>query len=482
MHRVDPKHRRAAILRAFAYALTLVLSVAATVVLLYVALGYRLDRTNGHVVRSGLLLVDNQPESAAIYVNNKLKDESTPGRFVLPAGSYDLKLARDGYRDWTKSVTIAASGVREVDYPMLIPNNLETHKLFDVTAPELVTQSQDKKLLLTHVANQATFELIELNVKESKRTTLTLPPAVVRENGQAGAFTLIEWALDNKHVLLDQTLPSGAHQYISLDVTKPESTVNISTLYGQNAPEAIHYVGSNTAKIYGLKAGTLSSYNLEKVETTTILNNIRSYQPYANDTVLFDRISEQNQIEDGIWKDGDSVVVHRANNTGAASLLKYAKYDDHFYFVVAEPANNVVTIYRDPLKEPVIAKQLPLVTLPFADAKKVDFSGSSEFVLIQNGKSLLVYDFNDFRQFNYALGFELAPAASTHWVNGTHLTVQAADGANYLFEYDGQNQQMLLSSKVGNGLFFASNDKAFYRFINAPSAVSFESTELVVKK
>ena len=103
MHRVDNKRQQAAILRAIGYAVTIFLTATTTAILLYVALGYRLG-SSGHVVKNGLLLVDNRPQSAQVYINGEQKDSSTPSRFVLPAGNFQLDLKLDGYRNWTKQV------------------------------------------------------------------------------------------------------------------------------------------------------------------------------------------------------------------------------------------------------------------------------------------------------------------------------------------------------------------------------------------
>ena len=480
MHRVDPKHKRAAMLRIVAYSITLILTVITTVLLLFFALGYRLGGS-GNVVRSGLLLVDNKPEAAAVFINNESKDGSTPSRFVLSAGRYNLALKRTGYRDWSKQVSIAASGVREVEYPILIPNKLSSKSVLQSVAPSFVTQSPSRKFLVTHTPNQTAFSLIELDPESPKQTELAFSNVINRENGSVGTFKLIEWALNNKQLLLEQTLPSGAVHLISFDITKPDEAVDITDLYGSQAPSDIHYVGGNTEVVYGIKDGMLSKYSLTQAQQTLVLRSVRSYQPYSDDTVLFERLTATQKSEVGILKDTTQTVIHTANDSGAV-LLKYAKYEDHFYYVVAEPKNNTVTIYRDPLKHPILAKQLPFITLTFENAQKVNFSGSSQFVLVQNGKQLLTYDFNDFRQFGYTLPFDPAPNTYAEWINGTHIASQAADGMNHLLEYDGQNQQQLLASRTGLRLYYGEDYQTVYRMIDSGTNVSLEATSLLVTK
>lgn len=479
MHRVDPKKRRAALLRYAAYALTLILTTVTTVVLLYVALGYRLDRESGHVVRSGLLLVDNTPEAAAISINNELKDNASPGRFVISAGSYDLKLTREGYRDWSKRVQIAASGVREVKYPMLIPNKLESLALGTLGHPYLVSQSQDRKLALLHAANQPTLTLLTLDPEKFEPVSLPLSGAVRRENGNPGTFRVIEWALNNKHVLLEQTLPSGLTQLLSMDVTKPAEAINVSSLYGQDAPSDIHYVGGNTGLVYGIKDGTLRRYRLSEKETSPLLENVRSYQPYADDTVLFDRQARSGNSEIGIWKDEAVRVVQTTAGGQAPALLKYASFDDHQYFIVAVPGGDRVIIYRDPLKNSARVKQTPFISLTFANPQKIDFSASSQFLLAQNGKNFVVYDFDDLKQYKGALPFGLAPGSGLSWFSSHHLQAMKADTSVVMMDYDGTNQQELTGTSAGSRLLFSNNYQYLYRFTGSNAQTSFEAVPLL---
>ena len=106
MHRINKKRKRVIVLRTLAYGAILLLSSITTAVLFYVAQGYRFDGINGHVVRTGLLLVKNEPEAAEIYINGKLEDASAPGRFVFSAGKYDVSLRKSGYREWKKNVSV----------------------------------------------------------------------------------------------------------------------------------------------------------------------------------------------------------------------------------------------------------------------------------------------------------------------------------------------------------------------------------------
>ncbi len=483
MHRVNQKRRQAAILRFIAYGVIIALSVVTTVVLLYVALGYRLDRRSGHVVRSGLLLVNSKPEAAAVYIGNEQKVDATPGRLVLSAGSYDLALKADGYRDWSKRVQVAASSVREVNYPLLIPTTLSPRQVISsMGTPTLVSQSQDRKNLVTFTNDQSVLKLTVLDPQEPKQTDLPLGAMFTKENGQLGTLKVIEWALNNKQLLFEHTLPSGKVELISFDITKPEGAVNITNLYSDQQITDIHYLGGEAKFVYGLTGTTLKLYRLSEAESETVLQNVVSYQPYGDDTVMFTRSAANNMNEVGIWQDKVVTVIESSVDSAIKPELSYARYDDHYYFVIAYTNGKKVTIYRDPLKKPILAKQLPFLTLEFDAPQRLKFSDSAQFFTVQNGNRMLTYDFEDKLQYQTTLPFELAPDTALTWADSNHLQATAADGTVYLFEYDGQNQQALVPTRSGTRLYFAPNYQYTYRLFDGDAGARLEVVSLVSGK
>jgi len=463
MHRVNKKRAKTLTLRFTAYAITLLLTIFTTAFLLFVALGYRFNGKDGDVVRSGLLLVDSKPEAAQIFIGDELKDNAAPGRFILQNGKYNLGLRREGYRDWKKNVVITPSGVTEVNYPILVPQKLKpvsTGETFE--APSLVSQSNNRQYLLMHASDQPAMTLLKLGKDTPEATKLTLPSAFIREDGKTGTFKLIEWALDGKHVLLEQTLPSGTKQLMSFDIGKPADAVNISSLYGVEAPTDIHYVGGNTDYIYGIKDGLLRKQSLKTASIEIIIKDIRSYQPYGDDTLLYEAISPDETIKIGIMKNDSSRTIKKNLSPSIKHHLKYAQYDKHYYLVVAEENGSNVTLYRDPLDAPDSVKLTPFIILQFENTSRLTFSDSSQFIFAQNANKALSYDLRDLRPYRVQLPFSLAIGSTFEWIDGFHLKVFAEDGTGYMLDYDGQNLQGLVNVGASKELYFAPNMRSLY--------------------
>ncbi|HET7827603.1 MAG TPA: PEGA domain-containing protein, partial [Candidatus Saccharimonadales bacterium] len=112
MDYLDPKHRRAYHLRLYlGYFLVAVVIGLATYIITAGLNGYGLNVKTGQIVQNGLLFVGSQPAGAEIFLNGQDQNTTSPSRLILPAGRYNLKLTKAGYRDWSRSFTLSEQSV-----------------------------------------------------------------------------------------------------------------------------------------------------------------------------------------------------------------------------------------------------------------------------------------------------------------------------------------------------------------------------------
>ncbi len=478
MHRVHVNKRQKLILRFVAYGVISVLTVITTIALLYVALGYRLGKS-GEVVRSGMLLVDSKPESVQVRINGEEKDSSTPSRFVLPAGTYQLNLQRDGYRPWNKTVDLGVSAVREVYYPRLLPLKLTPRSLTKVTAPDAISQSPDRKLIFSYSAQEENPFLITLNgAKVPEIQPLALPAGITRENGLLGSLQPIEWSDDNRHVLTLQSLSAGKKRLLSIDVGRPERSLDITTLFNNKIPSDPHFVPGTTDEFFAIQADQLNRYELSGNKTTPLLKQVKSYTVYNKNTVSFARLSDDKKaIEYGVLNNDGGVVVARGSVKAKNPLTSYDEYDNHVYLTVGSASDARATIYRDPLKKPILIKQLPYAYIKLPAIESLELSDDNQFLLARSDQKVVVYNFDEALQYTFTLPKK---TTTVDWLDGWHLQVKTEENKTYLTEYDGQNIQELIDAPLGNVMF--SNDiKFLYRFDTEKKVTNLQVIDLVVQ-
>ncbi len=468
MHRVNFKKRQKLILRVVSYGLLCVLTLVTTAVLLYAALGYRVAR-NGEVIRSGLLLVDSKPVSAGVFLNGEDKNDETQSRFVLPVGDYKLELKRDKYRGWSKNVEVETSAVENIHYPLLVPETLQPENVAQLPLPDMASQSLDHKRVLTHQRTEALLQLIELDPQKPVVKTLAVPSGFT-----AGSLQVVEWSLNNRFVLVNQTLADKTVRLLRVDVEKPQESIDITSLFN-TTPADPHFRGTEVNSLYGREGSNVRQYEIAQREVKTLISDVVQYAPFGKDTLSFVRRNKKT-LEAGILKDGKATIVHKTTYKKGAAWSRYAAYDGAHYLALQLPDEKRVTIYRNPVSAPVLEEQLPYASLPLANVELLNFSDNSQFVLAVSGTQLAVYDLFYDRKFQFSVSKE---ATEIVWADSHHLLVRSKDGNTQLMDFDGKNRYELLKTSVGT-LLFSHDYKTSYRFLKDGSKANLQASAMVV--
>ena len=76
------------------------------------ARGYRLNLRENTINPTGLLVLKSDPDGAQIFIDNELKS-ATNTTMSLPPGTYDVRIEKEGYISWIKTLEIKAEIVTE---------------------------------------------------------------------------------------------------------------------------------------------------------------------------------------------------------------------------------------------------------------------------------------------------------------------------------------------------------------------------------
>lgn len=98
-------------------------------VIIFYSFGYRIT-SDFKVVKTGGIFISNNESGASVLLNGKLKksagllDKNMLVQNIKP-GSYTVRVEKEGYRQWTKTVKVQEQLV-EVCFPLLVPSELES--------------------------------------------------------------------------------------------------------------------------------------------------------------------------------------------------------------------------------------------------------------------------------------------------------------------------------------------------------------------
>lgn len=454
-------------------------TIITTALLLFVALGYRFDNNRGEVVRSGLLLADSKPVAAQVTINGEDKKDETPSRFVLPAGRYALSLAADGYRQWNKTVNLLASSVENAYYARLIPEEIRATALGEVPAPQLISALPDRTGWLLYASNQTAPTLLRVDNDAYTAATLPLPTSFVRNSaGRLGELKVVDWSSNSRFALVQQRV-NGQIRMLVLNIGQPNRSVDVTKVFGTAISEKLEFDGERDDQLVGLVKQSLREYNITRGTSRELLSRVQSYGVFDDELIGFVRKNATgSQYEAGVLNGTEPTVVHRAPIAGGASVVALGEHRDATYLAVQLPAEPAITIYRNPLKQPILSEQLPFSALRLKDATKLSFSSNFQFLLAQKGSSLAVYDFEHSRQYAPKLPTD---SSSLQWLDSHHLLYKNKTNQNFMMDFDGANKYELMRSRYGSVLF-SENYEWLYRIHTVKSKVKVEAAPLIVAR
>ncbi|HXR49683.1 MAG TPA: PEGA domain-containing protein [Verrucomicrobiae bacterium] len=477
MDYLDPqKELRHRIILLVGYVLIAIAITIGTLILVYEAYGFGLGK-NGNVIQNGLLFFSSQPHPANIYVNGILAKSQTNTRLVLPENIYHVTLTRSGYRPWQRTIELLGGTVEHFDYPFLIPAKLTTKKEQPYNgAPGLMTQSPDRRWLLVQTPGSMTsFEMYDLTTSPLKTpATFSLPSGILTKATTNEKWQLDEWADDNRHVLLEHDY-DGKSEFILVDRTNPDQSLNLNTTLATNPPE-LKLVNKKYDQyyLYTPTTGDLQTATLASTKVAPALQHVLAFQSYGSDTILYvtNNGASPGKVLIKLQSGGQTYTLHSLP-AGTNYLVDLTKYSGTLYVAVGAGSENKVYIYQDPIGQ--LAAQpkqalVPAQVLRVNNPNYVSFSTNAQFIVAESGTHFGVYDIENQKGYQFTTNLPLdTPQIHASWMDGDRLNY-VSGGKLVMLDYDNNNRQTLTTASSNYVPAFPPN----YHFVYAvaPSAAT----------
>ncbi|MBI1952322.1 PEGA domain-containing protein [Candidatus Saccharibacteria bacterium] len=482
---LDPRKRRQHDLKLMiGYGLMTIAIGLTSVILIYGAYGYGINTKTGAIIQNGLLFVDSQPSGASIFLNNKRQSSTTAARLVLPAGNYNLTISKEGYRDWSRKFTLTEHSIERFTYPFLFPAMLTSQniKLYP-SEPQIITQSPDMHWLLVQSPSadpaNFVFDMYNTGKIDQPPTQLTLPTSVLTVAGAKHSLSVVEWASDNNHLLLKHSY-LGGDEFIIFDRLNPASSLNVSRAFGAAASKMnLRNSKIDQLYIYNQADGSLSLGDIAKTSVQPLLSQVLAYKAYGSDLISY--VTSQNadagQVMARIWENGKTYPLFTFP-AGAKYFVDAAQYSGHWYYAAGSDTANRVNIYKDPLsgiKDPLIAKAIPMIALSDSGITTLSFSDESRFVGVEAGQKFGIYDIETQSRYQYTLAAPLA--GEMHWMDGSRL-IGLSGGSLLVMDYDAINQQVLIPTINSDKVYFDKSFTQIFSLAATDGGITFQHTDL----
>ncbi len=458
---LDPRRKRAHRRRLFlGYALMSIVVALGTMIVLYLAYGFDIDRKTGNLIQNGIVFVDSKPQGANIYLNEVEQGSRTDTRMVLPAGTYTIRIEAEGYRHWERTFNLSGGQIQRLVYPLLLPNNLETSDVqqYDLL-PGFATQSPDRRwVLVQRPTTTYQFDVYDLNNPEANPKSIVVPPNILTDPSAESSLSLVEWSNDNRHVLFKRTY-GAITEFLMIDREQPSESFSINKTFGIS-PEVISLRNKHYDKFYYQTEvpGVLRIADLgNKTISAPVLENVIDYSTYGDDIIVY---ATQEDVEPGKTDfrilEGDKTYVLKTIKESNNYLMDVSKYDGEWYYVVGSSSENITSVYENPLSALKNQTKTPLLItalMRLDNPQFVSFSANTQFIGVQSGNEIVTLDLYENHQYRLKLDQQIPTAQQIKWMDG-HRYIYTVDDQSYIVDFDGSNVQTLVTSRLRSGPFF----------------------------
>ncbi|MFH2061424.1 MAG: PEGA domain-containing protein [Candidatus Beckwithbacteria bacterium] len=176
--------------------------ISGTLLAIRIAKGYRPSIANKVFEGTGLLSANSFPRGASVFINDKLTT-ATDDTINLPPGEYRIKIAKDGYIPWEKTLILEPELVTQTD-TRLFPSVPDLKPLTFTGASNLTPSPDGQKIAFT-VENATTSDKNGLYIIDllDRPFSLNSDPRQITRNSQKFDYSLAKftWAPDSTQII-----------------------------------------------------------------------------------------------------------------------------------------------------------------------------------------------------------------------------------------------------------------------------------------
>ena len=436
----------------------MVLAVVITVIILaFLVSGYWLN-SDFKIERNGLLQISSVPTGADVYIDGESAWlQRTNTSKILSSGEHTIKLAKDGYDTWAKTINISEGLLYRIHYPRLFLQNRSSQKVFDVTSATLSTVSPDHNSLIL-INNTTKWEVINLSnetIKPEKLDISTVFPGIsMADSADTGLFTgeilNISWDHDSNHALFK--VQSGEEiEWILLDVKDPSRSINLTREFGSNFTK-VQIIDNNSNSLLAIQNNNLHKIDLpSKSLSAVLINNIVNFDHY-NTEIIF---SAQNDNPSdtpyyiGLLRLGDNKISTVTNTSTPAKVVLSKFYDDKYITILQD---SQVSLYKKDNFE-----LIQTFNLSFSP-NTLEVGHDGEFIIMSADNQIAALDME-------AISVAEWQAEGSHfdWIDND-MFYSVSDGNLIVYDFDGLNRRIIANNVSSHFPAAITNNKWLYYF------------------
>lgn len=479
----------------------LVIVVVATLA----AMGFFIS-SEGGIEQSGLMQIHSLPTGATVQLDGNTLFARTNLSKTMSAGEHYLKLSRENYDTWEKTVKMYSGVLIRLHYPRLFLQNRVAEVVRTLSENtdekaanlEFYQPSQSRNYVLYAEKEASSWKLLDVKGDEAKMTLLDLSgilPGMVEEETEVkaarknnadndvqsvtpvyhflGEIKGVTWSNDENRVLVEVAY-EGKREWVLVNLKDVASSLNLTKTFGMSF-EHIEMIDNSANQLFVLENHQLRRINVsERTMSRVLLSNVEKFASSGTNVMYLTTETAANDgtgkyREIGVYrndeKDGTTLVKVSAGAKVQIALARYFDEDYMCYIVDRKPTilYGALPSYdekgADLSNLKVLAEEVELSEVP----ETVVVGSGNDYLVARAGTKYMVIglDMGDLYEYE-------APIKALNWLDGS-MMYAVKDGEILVWDFDGTNQRNLAQSvqrdelkTMARPVMIASNNRWLY--------------------
>jgi len=336
--------------------------------------------------------------------------------------------------------------------------------------------------------NTAKFNIVDTTKPNSAQQELDISPTILGSpDAKVGALEIVEWANDNRHILIKHTIDNTPPIFIILDKDDLVKSINLNTLFNIQ-PSKVSLLGGKLDRVYIYLAsgGILKIGDIKtKIITNQLYDQVLDFKQINEERLMY--VTTKNStsgkvVVNATNKENEFLIGETEFDPSGKYYLGAGEYSGDWYYVIGSSLSEKVHIYRNP--QNFVASAVDntpniLTTLRSGLPLYVSFSPGKRFIISQGDKIFTVYDVVEKKSYKTPINKPLDSGTTISWVD-EYIMQYSQGGELYFIEFDGENVRKLISVQPPFKGYIDSSFSRLYTLRDNNGAVTSQLTTLTV--
>lgn len=454
-------------MRSLVYGLMTLSVLTIVSVLMLIILGYSFNRQDGRLEQGGLLQFASTPSGATVTLDGMQTSSRTPSKASVEAKNHHVQMDLRGYRSWQKNITVQAGGIGWLSYARFVPTDVkvETMRTFPKLAASLA--SVDRKwIVIQEDAAVNSFVLANIESDTPKYASIAIPESILTQ-APTQSFTISAWSRNDDRLLVKRTYDGDKVEWISVNRQNPSESVNLTSSFGIAAVD-MQFGERNGSDVFVLTdEGLVRRLDVgSKTLSEPLAENVSEYSVYDQNTLVYVTKpdgKEMNQRHVG-YRTDDMDVAQTIFSYPAQTQNIHAALGEYYGKKYVAVTHDMVmkvfvgTLPRDETKASL--RELTSSTLAVAPAR-LTIGENGRLAVAELPDGYVTFDIELEKTDVTAFSKPATVVRPLQWID-SYIVANDRGGIARFYEFDGANQQDVMSVVEGQAISLTGNEKFLY--------------------